>query len=260
MRPFARFSHKDSNFRIRSDAFPVVTGEILRQRSLLESYVIRYPEFRDALIPVSIAPDAPEIVHRMANAASLVGVGPMAAVAGSIAQFAVEAAIRLGAEEAVVDNGGDLFLASPCPVTVGLYAGYGRLARALALQVVPGEMPVAVCSSSSRMGHSLSFGQCDLATVVATDAALADAAATHACNLVSRVEDIDDALATVMGIAGIRGVLIIKDDRVGLAGELPKLVRNHDPDGIQKVTRDRHAGPLPDAARPFPASAPSGPN
>ena len=71
----------------------------------------------------------------------------------------------------------------------------------------------------------MSLGDCDLATVVARDAALADAAATQAANLVKQESDIDKALEAIMAIAGIAGVLIVKNERVGLAGQLPPLVK-----------------------------------
>lgn len=71
----------------------------------------------------------------------------------------------------------------------------------------------------------MSLGECDLATVVAKDAALADAAATKTANLVKTVDDIDSALDSIAGFEGVDGVLIIKGDRVGLAGKLPALVK-----------------------------------
>ena len=68
-------------------------------------------------------------------------------------------------------------------------------------------MPLAICSSSGTMGHSLSLGRCDLATVFARDASLADAAATLAGNLVSREEDLEPAVNRVLAIEGIQGCL-----------------------------------------------------
>ena len=62
------------------------------------------------------------------------------------------------------------------------------------MEVAPDEMPLSVCSCSGRLGHSLSFGDCDLATVVAADAALADACTTLAANLVKSEADLDGAL------------------------------------------------------------------
>ena len=239
---YQTFSWKDSNFRIYSPAFKDITREIVRQRALLEQYIGSHPEFRTSMIPVGTTSNAPEIALRMLRAASRVGVGPMAAVAGTIAQLAAEAGLRSGTPTAIVENGGDIFLAATQEVRVGLYAGADHsLSGRLAFAVSPKDMPVAICSSSSKMGHSDSLGDCDLATVVAEDAALADAAATLACNLVRSPKDVDRVLKRVLAIPGIAGVLLIKDARVGLVGNLPELVTGTAADIGGKVTRDRHS-------------------
>jgi len=93
------------------------------------------------------------------------------------------------------------------------------------LRVEPGQTPLAICSSSGRMDHSTSLGCCDLATVVAADAALADAAATRAANLVSEEDHIDRALELVAGIKGVAGAILVQGARVGLWGQVPRLVR-----------------------------------
>jgi len=233
--PYRRFTHKGANFRILCERFDAVTAEIVRLRSVLEEYIARHGEFASSLEPVELLDDAPEIARRMAAAARAVGVGPMAAVAGTIAQMSAEAA---GPAEAIVENGGDVFLAARRPVTVGLYAGDGPLSDSLAMSIPPESMPLAVCSSSGVMGHSLSLGKCDLACVVSRNASLADAAATHAANLVKTSDDIEPALEQISGIAGINGVLLVQGDRIGMAGDLPPIVRNRDAELGQKVTRD----------------------
>jgi len=244
MRRFRSFSWKDSNFRICASFFDIVTHEITHQRGLLEAYIARHPAFRTSLAPIVLLPDPPAIAKRMSLAASLTGIGPMAAVAGTIAQMAAEAALKQGSTDVIVENGGDVFLACSEAVVVGLHAGKAHaLCDRLAFSVPADRMPLAVCSSSARMGHSLSLGDCDLATVVARDASLADAAATLACNLVRTPEDIDPALEHVAGIAGVEGVLMVKGERVGLAGNLPPLVRSRDPAQGAKVTRDARSIP-----------------
>ena len=237
-RAYRRFAHKGANFRICCDRFSCVTEEIARQRAALERYIAQHPDFAESLSPLPIPDDAPEAVRRMARAAEAVGVGPMAAVAGTMAQLAAEAGVEAGASEAIVENGGDLFLVCAKCVVVGLYAGTGPLSDKLALAVLPDDTPLAICSSSSRMGHSMSLGDCDLATVVSRDASLADAAATQAANLVRTPDDIDGALERIATIDGIDGVLLVKGDRIGLAGSLPELVQNRDPELRLKVTRD----------------------
>jgi len=224
-RRYRTFTYREAVFRICCEAFDAVTCEIVRQRQILEDYIRRHPAFGDSFEPVEFLPEAPEVARRMAQAARAVGVGPMAAVAGAMAQWAAEVGLKAGAAEAIVDNGGDIYLQAAEPVVVGLHAGMGKPANRLAFSLQPADTPVAICSSSGRMGHSTSLGQCDLATVVARDAALADAAATLAANLVRTVEDVDAALERIVAIDGIDGLVVIKDDRVGLAGHLPLLVR-----------------------------------
>jgi ApbE superfamily uncharacterized protein (UPF0280 family) len=191
----------------------------------LEAYIDGHPDFQGSFEPVEVSSDAPDVARGMARAARLVGVGPMAAVAGAMAQFACEAGLEAGAQEAIVENGGDIYLRAAEPVIIALGTGTAELADRLAFSLQADDTPISICSSSGQMGHSDSLGECDLATVVAKDAALADAAATQAANFVRTVEDVDSALERIAGIEGIEGVLIVKDDRIGLSGKLPQLVK-----------------------------------
>jgi ApbE superfamily uncharacterized protein (UPF0280 family) len=219
------FTFREAVFRICCDRFEVVTAEIVRQREILEAYIARHPAFQSALEPLALLDGSPEVAQGMARAAERVGVGPMAAVAGAMAQCAAEAALAAGAREVIVDNGGDLYLRVTEPVVVGLGAGPAQVADRLAFSLEPHETPIAICSSSGTMGHSMSLGRCDLAAVVAADAALADAGATQAANLIKTAADVDPALERIAGIEGVAGVLIATGDRVGLAGRLPSLVK-----------------------------------
>ncbi len=224
-RTYRTFTYREAVFRICCEKFDAVTAEIVRQRLILEDYIARHPDFRRSLEPLELLAGAPEVAQDMARAAKLVGVGPMAAVAGAMAQRACQAAIEAGAREVIVDNGGDIFLCAVEPVIIGLKTGTADLGDRLAFSLKPDDTPISICSSSGKMGHSFSFGECDLATIVAKDAALADAAATQAANLVKTVDDIDAALEKISAIEGVDGVMIVKDSRVGLAGKLPPLVR-----------------------------------
>jgi ApbE superfamily uncharacterized protein (UPF0280 family) len=224
-RTYRTFTHHEAVLRICCDKFDVIVAEIVRQRRILEEYIARDPEFKSTLEPIDLRADAPEVARRMAWAARRAGVGPMAAVAGAMAQLAAEAALAAGAEEAIVDNGGDIYLKAVEPVLVALGTGTAKLADRLAFSVQPQETPISICSSSGKMGHSMSFGLCDLATIEAKDTALADAAATQAGNLVKTVDDVDVALERILRIEGVDGVMLVKDDRVGLAGHLPRLVK-----------------------------------
>lgn len=226
-RIYKTFVHKEAVFRICCEAFEAVTREILLQRKILEAYIRRQPEFQRSFKPIKLLTNAPDIAQRMARAADLVGVGPMASVAGVMAQLAVEAGMKAGADEAIVENGGDIYLQTAGPVVIGLFSGGSEILNQLAFELQPINTPVSICSSSGKMGHSASLGQCDLATVVSQNAALADAAATQAANLVTHVEDVEAALNKIAAIEGIDGVLIVKDGHVGLAGKLPPLTKRH---------------------------------
>lgn len=157
-REYRYFHHKDSNLRIACDCFDAVTAEQVRQYTLLEEYIRRQPAFRTTLLPIELLPDAPEVARLMAQAANAAGVGPMAAVAGTLAQLAAEAGISAGCREAIVENGGDIYMITDREVTVGIYAGENAVAARLAFHITPADAPLAICSSSSTMGHSLAWG------------------------------------------------------------------------------------------------------
>ncbi len=242
MRNFKEFSYKDTHLKIFSSAYDTVTQAVVQERQNLESYIERHPEFQSSLTPITLLPEAPTIAIKMSNASHATGLGPMASVAGTIAQVGVEAAQNCGCNEAIVENGGDMFLASESPVTIGIYAGKNIIGSQLAFHLLPEHLPIAICSSSSKMGHSLSFGDCELATVVARDAALADSAATLVCNSISGEADVAGVLDTVGQINGIQGILVVKNSNIGLWGDLPQLVRNQDLGTVAKITRDPQSG------------------
>ena len=224
-RIYRTFPYREAVFRICCEKFDAVTAEIVRQRRVLEEYIGRHPEFQKSLKPLELLAGAPDVAQNMARVAKLVGVGPMAAVAGAMAQLAGQAALDAGAREVIVDNGGDIYVCAVEPVIIGLRTGTAEVAEKLAFSLKPDDTPISICSSSGKMGRSMSLGECDLATVIAKDTALADAAATAAANLVKTVDDIDPALENIFSIKGVDGVMIVKDARVGLAGKLPPLVR-----------------------------------
>lgn len=241
-REFLSYVYKDARFRISRPGFDAATRAIRNERKSLENYLILSPAFRDALEPVSVLPNAPALVLSMHQASLATGVGPMAAVAGTFAELAGQAALASGARETIVENGGDIFLKLASPLVMGLYAGNSPLSGKLAFRIEPGHTPLGVCSSSGTMGHSLSLGRCDLATVFSVDTALADAAATLAANLVSTEADIQPTLERVGAIPGILGLLIIKSGKLGITGDLPPLVKHQDQQFTGKITKDPRSG------------------
>lgn len=189
---------------------------IVRARHDIETYIASYPRFAESYSPVDVDADAPQIVADMARAGHTASVGPMAAVAGAIAEY-VARALAAHSDEVIVENGGDVFVLGRVQRTLALWAGDDGV-RGVGLVVSPEMMPVAVCTSSGRVGHSTSFGAADAVTVLAADAALADAVATALANRIRRPEDVDLALHSAQAIKGVLGVVATANGRIGAWG------------------------------------------
>jgi hypothetical protein len=192
---------------------------IFKYRAQLEKYINFHPIFREVFSPLPFDPFAPKIVQQMLIAAQETGVGPMAAVAGAIAQVVGEE-LLLYSEEVIVENGGDIFLKIISPVHVGIFAGQSSLSSRIGLRLKPSSEPIAICTSSGKIGHSLSHGKADAVTVVAKDAALADAAATAIGNLINIKEDILVGIKLGQKIKGITGFLIILGGHLTVWGQI----------------------------------------
>ena len=188
-------------------------------RTSIERYIELHPSFLTALEPIAVAEDAPEIVRGMAEAGQRAGVGPMAAVAGAIAESVGRELMRFS-PEVIVENGGDIFLSILKSRSVGIYAAQSPFTGKIALQIEAEETPLGICTSSGTVGHSISFGRADAVIAISSSAALADAAATAIGNLIKGVADIPKGIDFAQSIQGLNGVLIIKDDKLGLWGRV----------------------------------------
>ena len=209
----------DLYIRVRRVLRKKALDEVVKQRALLEGYIARHPGFLTALEPFAVGSDAPRIVREMAEASAKVGVGPMAAVAGAIAE-AVGRELLKYSPEVIVENGGDIFTKQEKPRLIGIYAGNSPLTGKLALKIEPQDTPLGVCTSSGTVGHSLSFGLADAAIILSTSAALADAAATAVGNLVKTADDMPRAIEFVRDVEGITGIAVIKGDKMAVWGKI----------------------------------------
>ena len=192
---------------------------VLKYRGYIEAYITRFPQFTQTLIPWMIKGPAPMIIKAMAKAGQTAGVGPMAAVAGAIAEY-VGTELLSHTTEVIIENGGDIFLKTKDPVTIGIFAGKSPLSLRIGLQIHSEKKPAAVCTSSGTIGHSLSLGKADAVCVVSDSGCLADAAATAIGNCVKSKTDIQNAIDFGKHIQGVKGLVIIIADKIGLWGEL----------------------------------------
>jgi ApbE superfamily uncharacterized protein (UPF0280 family) len=213
------YGETDLHIAATRDLSAEAEGVVRRLRRELEEYIVAHPHYLESYVPVDVEPDAAEIVRVMADAARAAGVGPMAAVAGAFAE-GVARELALLSREVIVENGGDLFIIGPSPRTVLLLAGSSPLSGKVAITLPAGAAPVAICTASGKVGHSVSHGSAHAVTVVAANAALADAVATSAGNLVHGPEDIELALDHALAVPGVRGAVVVAGNRLGARGEI----------------------------------------
>ncbi|MGD2066685.1 MAG: UPF0280 family protein [Candidatus Bathyarchaeota archaeon] len=222
------FRLKESNCTIISDktsGIETAKDSIEHHRQQLEEYVKEHPQFLHSLEPVPVD-GAPKVAQLMAEASAKANVGPMAAVAGVLADLAVEEMVGSGCKVAVVENGGEVSAVSDQSIDIGFQAGDEPLSREMGFRLR--KFPTGVATSSGRFSHAFSFGDADAVTVFAVDAGVADAAATAVANLITG-DDVRDVIRQgidhAITIDGVKGVFILYRGVVGKAGQIPELIK-----------------------------------
>jgi len=224
-----KISIEETNITLKTDLQKHnLNAYILKERSELKDYILRHEDFLISLEPLLVE-DAPLIVKMMARAGRKAEVGPMAAVAGTIAQLSMGYLLSEGAKIAIVDNGGDVAINTNKDIIMGLYAGDSSLSGQIGFKLKHGKTPMGVCTSSGTVGHSISFGRADSVTVFAKEASVADALATSIANEVKGKAD-NDAVSNGLARADdlrdhMQGVLVIVGESAGMVGKIPQLVK-----------------------------------
>lgn len=220
-----RFSYKETNVKIlaeNEEYYKIAVKAILEARSEIEVYAKLNPYFLISYEPI----DCPNcrkkgVVRDMCRSARLANVGPMASVAGAIAQFAVDRMIEAGAKIAVVENGGDIAIHSDRELKIGIYPSK------IALLIPPTDR-ISVCTSSGKIGPSVSFGWADAATIIADDACIADAFATALGNHIRDFnrEELESIVAEFYSKNRefIKGAIVLKDELIAFAGKIPRIL------------------------------------
>jgi ApbE superfamily uncharacterized protein (UPF0280 family) len=189
-------------------------------RRQLKQYIALHPDFATALSPLPPDPEAPELVQWMITVAREAGVGPMAAVAGTIAGMLARTIDPAVSPDLIIENGGDIYLRSLKERIIAIYAGNSPFSRKIGLRLSAQPEGIAVCTSAGTVGPSLSFGKADAVVIIAFDAGLADATATAIANRVQTAADLETALAFARKITGISGILIVKDEKIAAWGSV----------------------------------------
>ncbi len=221
---FVRVKETDLHILADRDVTRLAQDLALQYRLQVETYIAKNPQFASSLVPLIRDDHAPPLIKEMFDGCRLAGVGPMAAVAGVIAEYVGRALIKKGCQEVMVENGGDIFLWRTTDCRVAIFAGESPLSNRVGVRLKGSSMPIAVCTSSGTVGHSLSFGKADSVSVIAQSAALADAVATRLGNEVGQSGggDLGVKRALELGrqIDGVQGVVVICDELMGAVGEI----------------------------------------
>lgn len=192
---------------------------LLEARNHLEGYANE--RFLTSFLPLPNDPSAPPIVRALLKAGSAAGTGPMAAVAGAVAEYVGRKLINsFHCKEIVIENGGDLWLSFIKPLDIAIYAGDSPVSGMLGVELDPVLSPCGLCTSSGTVGPSLSFGYADAAVILCADAAVADAWATATGNMIQTADDIAPVLVRLKNRTEILGALIVVGDRIGIQGRL----------------------------------------
>lgn len=210
-----------------SDLFVLADNDLTEQTQVLLSkyrkeiidYIKLDPQFQFSLKTHRVRSNACEIVKKMAEESEKAGVGPMASVAGAIAEF-IGNDLQKFSENILIENGGDIFIKTTKPRKIGVHSGESKFSDKIAIEILPEKTPLGICTSSGTVGHSLSFGKADVACVIARSSTLADAFATAIGNIVKEKTDIQKAIDFAKNIKEILGVVIIIKDEIGIWGDI----------------------------------------
>lgn len=212
---------KESNLFIKSckDLKNEAFEELYRLRRHIEDYILVSRDFVTSFVPVKYDDKAPIIVKNMMKFSQEVGVGPMACVAGAIAQE-VGKSILKHCDECVVENGGDIFLKLNKEVQVGLFVSPKSPLNNLSIKLKHSNKPYGICASSAKIGPSLSFGSSDVSLIISNDAYFSDALATLCGNMIQNGKDLNKAVLTAKQFPKTIGCCFVCEDKMALWGDI----------------------------------------
>ena len=203
----------------KTDLSRFIKERIIFYRHQLDEYIRIRPIFRESLEPVGHDPFAPRIAKEMIIASSVLNVGPMATVAGAMAEF-VGKDITCLSDTIIIENGGDIYLKTDMERVVQVYAKDSPFSEKIGIRLKPGDSPYGICTSSATVGPSLSLGNADAVCIVASSALFADGLATCLGNSVKKKDDISVAIERGRQYPGVMGIMIILGEHLGVWGDI----------------------------------------
>ena len=229
---FEEIDIDQTHIRLKSDLNNVNLKQyIFKIRQELKRYITRNPDFLLTIEPIKYnSENLSEIVLKMYESSTKADVGPMACVAGTISEMSLDYLINNGSTYSIVENGGDIALINDRDVLCGIYSNNEILGNNIAFKIKSRKKPLGICTSSGKIGHSISFGSSDSVTVISKSPSLADGLATRIANEVNGKTS-EDKVSNALECGEnykefFDGVLIISDKNVGTIGKLPKIVES----------------------------------
>jgi ApbE superfamily uncharacterized protein (UPF0280 family) len=214
--------HKETDLHIQTaiNLKEHISDYIIQARTQIESYIAKNPNFLTSFVPLAFDPFAPKIVQEMLVASEKANVGPMAAVAGAIAEFVGKKCRDLTDGEIFIENGGDIYAFIKENANFVIYAGKSPISNKIAIEISKNYSETGVCTSSGTVGHSKSFGKADAVTIISGSATLSDAFATFVGNMIKSDNDIEKGLEIIKNAPEIIGGVIIIGSKMGAYGEI----------------------------------------
>ncbi|MCM8822984.1 MAG: UPF0280 family protein [Candidatus Omnitrophica bacterium] len=215
-----RLNVEESDLLILSekDVSAEAENELKKQRQILKQYIKDFPDFYYSFNPVECDESAPEIIRIMCGASFLCNVGPMATVAGAIAEVIGKRLLNIS-PQIIIENGGDIFLMTAKERTISIFAGTSPFSLKTGIKLKPRDCPFGVATSSATVGHSTSLGNADSVTVVCPSSSLADGLATYFCNLPID-EEFRNIKEKIVEFPFLEGIVVIKNEQMFSWGDL----------------------------------------
>lgn len=231
---FSNIDIGETHIRLTTDLPNPDLNEYIKSiRRDLKSYIMSCPDFTISFEPLKFPDDDLSfIVEKMYESSIFCDVGPMACVAGTISEMALDYLINSGSEYSIVENGGDIALINNKKVLCGIFSNNHILGNNIAFEIKPRKKMLGICTSSGKIGHSISFGVSDSVTVISKFPSVADGLATRIANEV-RGEDSEEKVNNALECSEhysefFNGVLIVSDEHVATVGRLPKIVETNE--------------------------------
>jgi ApbE superfamily uncharacterized protein (UPF0280 family) len=212
---------KESNLFIKTckDLKLLAFDALYKIRKDLESYILKSKDFFTSLVPVKQDKSAPPIVKKMIKTSSIVGVGPMACVAGAVSEELGKILLKY-CDECIVENGGDIFLKLNKDANLGLYVGKDNPLNYIYIILKKSDRPYGICTSSAKVGPSLSFGTSDASLIISHDAYFSDCLASACGNIIKNENDLQKAIDLAMTFKETIGCCFVCNGKIAFWGDI----------------------------------------